>query len=69
MLRLLPPATEKVQCVLGNKFGCTAKDAGKLLETAAELELNVVGVRYGIVEKWYDYPIRGKKLLGFKSNS
>lgn len=45
VLRILPPATEKVQCVLGNKFGCPAKDAWKLLKAAKELELNVVGVR------------------------
>jgi len=54
VLRLLPPATEKVQCVLGNKFGCAAKDAGKLLETAAELELNVVGVSFHVGSGCYD---------------
>jgi diaminopimelate decarboxylase len=45
VLRILPPANFKVQCQLGNKFGCLPEDAHTLLEKAKQLELNVVGVR------------------------
>lgn len=54
VLRLLPPATEKVQCILGNKFGCAAKDAGKLLQAAYEMELHVVGVSFHVGSGCYD---------------
>ena len=46
ILRILPPQTEKVQCQLGNKFGCEVKDARRLLLAAKDLGVNVVGVRW-----------------------
>ena len=45
VLRILPPANFKVQCELGNKFGCLPCDARPLLRKAKELDLNVVGIR------------------------
>ena len=45
VLRILPPANFKVQCELGNKFGCHPQDARSLLLKAQELDLNVVGIR------------------------
>lgn len=45
VLRILPPANFKVQCELGNKFGCHPKDARALLMKALELDLNVIGIR------------------------
>ena len=45
VLRILPPESTKVQCPLGIKFGAHPKSAAKLLKTAKELGLNVVGVR------------------------
>lgn len=30
-----------------DKFGCVSEDTGRLLEVAKQLDLNVVGVRYG----------------------
>lgn len=54
VLRLLPPASDKVQCVLGNKFGCSAKDAEKLLQAAQALDLNIVGVSFHVGSGCYD---------------
>ncbi|XP_067934271.1 ornithine decarboxylase-like [Watersipora subatra] len=54
VLRILPPATDKVQCVLGNKFGCATQNAQKLLETAKDLELDVVGVSFHVGSGCYD---------------
>lgn len=54
VLRILPPATQKVQCVLGNKFGCVARESGKLLQTAQELGLNLVGVSFHVGSGCYD---------------
>lgn len=48
VLRILPPANFKVQCVLGNKFGCHPNDARTLLSKAKELGLNVVGVSFHV---------------------
>ena len=36
-------------CQLGIKFGCSLGDGRELLNTAKELGLNVVGVRYDAV--------------------
>ncbi|PVD23732.1 hypothetical protein C0Q70_17005 [Pomacea canaliculata] len=46
VLRILPPANFKVQCELGNKFGCHPKDARALLMKALELDLNVIGISF-----------------------
>jgi len=54
ILRILPPQSEKVQCQLGNKFGCQVKDARKLLSVAKELNLNVVGVSFHVGSGCYD---------------
>lgn len=48
VLRILPPANFKVQCELGNKFGCHPRDAHKLLVKAQELGLNVIGVSFHV---------------------
>ncbi|XP_071117517.1 ornithine decarboxylase-like isoform X1 [Haliotis cracherodii] len=48
VLRILPPSNFKVQCELGMKFGCHPAKAKQLLETAKELELNVVGVSFHV---------------------
>lgn len=45
VLRILPPTSEKVQCQLGNKFGCLPKNTLKLLTFAKNLGVDVVGVR------------------------
>ncbi|XP_019638975.1 PREDICTED: ornithine decarboxylase-like [Branchiostoma belcheri] len=47
LLRILPPAAE-AQCQLGMKFGCHPSQAPKLLEVAAQLDLNVVGVSFHV---------------------
>lgn len=54
ILRILPPQSEKVQCQLGNKFGCEAKDARHLLSVAKELNINVVGVSFHVGSGCYD---------------
>jgi len=48
LLRILPPADFKVQCQLGNKFGCHPNDAAFLLRKAKALGLNVVGVSFHV---------------------
>lgn len=48
VLRILPPANFKVQCELGNKFGCHPRDARRLLAKAQELGLNVVGISFHV---------------------
>lgn len=45
VLRILPPDDSKAQCQLGMKYGAHPKDAPKLLKTAKDLGLNVIGVR------------------------
>lgn len=45
VLRILPVAQVKVQCQLGNKFGCHPNNVHKLLLKAKELDVNVMGVR------------------------
>lgn len=48
VLRILPPAHFKVQCMLGNKFGCLPTDAHSLLDKARQLELDVIGVSFHV---------------------
>ncbi|XP_076439975.1 ornithine decarboxylase-like [Babylonia areolata] len=48
VLRILPPANFKVQCELGNKFGCHPDDARCLLTKAKEMGLNVVGISFHV---------------------
>lgn len=48
VIRILPPSDYKVQCELSMKFGCLPKNAGRLLEKAKELGLNVVGVSFHV---------------------
>jgi len=48
LLRILPPADFKVQCELGNKFGCHPDDAPALLRKAKNLGLDVVGVSFHV---------------------
>lgn len=48
VLRILPPANFKVQCELGNKFGCHPNEARPLLTKAKELGLNVVGISFHV---------------------
>lgn len=48
VLRLLPTSQFKVQCELGNKFGCHPDNACKLLAKAQELDLNVVGISFHV---------------------
>lgn len=45
VLRILPPDDSKSSCPLGLKYGSPLKDVPKLLETARDLDLNVIGVR------------------------
>lgn len=45
VLRILPIAQVKVQCQLGNKFGCHPNNVRKLLQRAKDLDVNVMGVR------------------------
>lgn len=54
ILRILPPVSEKVQCELGNKFGCEVKDARRLLSLAKELGINVVGVSFHVGSGCFD---------------
>ncbi|XP_005095259.1 ornithine decarboxylase [Aplysia californica] len=48
VLRLLPTSHFKVQCELGNKFGCHPDNVGKLLAQAQELDLNVMGISFHV---------------------
>ncbi|BFY99178.1 hypothetical protein BsWGS_02218 [Bradybaena similaris] len=48
VLRILPVAQVKVQCQLGNKFGCHPNNVHKLLLTAKELDVNVMGVSFHV---------------------
>jgi len=47
VIRIMPPDDTKSLRPLGMKFGCDPNDAGHLLRIAKELDLNVIGVRYG----------------------
>jgi ornithine decarboxylase len=48
ILRILPIAQFKVQCQLGNKFGCHPSNVHKLLLKARELDVNVMGVSFHV---------------------
>ncbi|XP_061175347.1 ornithine decarboxylase-like [Saccostrea echinata] len=48
VLRILPPSNFKVQCELGNKYGCHPDKACALLEVARNLGLNVMGVSFHV---------------------
>jgi ornithine decarboxylase len=48
VLRLLPTSQFKVQCELGNKFGCHPDNVWKLLAKAQELDLNVMGISFHV---------------------
>jgi len=48
VLRILPPQDFKVQCQLGNKFGCHPDDTYDLLVEAKNLGLNVVGISFHV---------------------
>lgn len=48
VLRILPTAGFKVQCELGNKFGCSPNNVPKLLSKAQELDLNIVGISFHV---------------------
>lgn len=48
VLRILPIAQVKVQCQLGNKFGCHPSNVQKLLHKAKELGVNVMGVSFHV---------------------
>ncbi|ELT89639.1 hypothetical protein CAPTEDRAFT_92753 [Capitella teleta] len=48
VLRLLPPDESNSTIKLGNKFGASSKAACKLLETAKDLDLNIVGVSFHV---------------------
>ncbi|KAF6037130.1 hypothetical protein EB796_004538 [Bugula neritina] len=62
VLRILPPPTEKIRCVLGNKFGCEVEDCHKLFRLAGELGLEVVGVSFHVGSDCYD-PIAFRKAV------
>lgn len=48
VLRILPTSHFKVQCELGNKFGCHPKNVKTLLLKAQELDLNVMGISFHV---------------------
>lgn len=48
VLRILPTTQFKVQCELGNKFGCHPKNVETLLLKAQELDLNVMGISFHV---------------------
>lgn len=48
VLRILPTSNFKVQCELGNKYGCHPDKARHLLEAARNLGLNVMGVSFHV---------------------
>lgn len=48
VLRLLPTSQFKVQCELGNKFGCHPDNVCKLLARAQALDLNVTGISFHV---------------------
>lgn len=48
VLRILPIAQVKVQCQLGNKFGCHPNSVRKLLQRAKDLDVNVMGVSFHV---------------------
>jgi ornithine decarboxylase len=54
VVRILPPDDTKAQCQLGMKFGAHPKDVPKLLKTAKDLGLNVVGVSFHVGSGCYD---------------
>ena len=54
VVRILPPDGTKAQCELGMKFGAPPKDVPKLLRTAKELDLNVIGVSFHVGSGCYD---------------
>ncbi|XP_059138678.1 ornithine decarboxylase-like [Physella acuta] len=46
VLRILPTSQIKVQCQLGNKFGCHPSNVYKLLNKAKQLNLNIMGISF-----------------------
>jgi len=48
VLRILPTSQFKVQCELGNKFGCHPNNVLKLLTKAQELDLDVMGISFHV---------------------
>jgi ornithine decarboxylase len=48
VLRILPIAQVKVQCQLGNKFGCHPSNVHKLLQRAKELGVDVMGISFHV---------------------
>ncbi|ELT89637.1 hypothetical protein CAPTEDRAFT_167430 [Capitella teleta] len=54
VVRILPPNSTKAQSELGMKFGAHPKDVPKLLKTAKDLGLNVVGVSFHVGSGCYD---------------
>lgn len=48
ILRILPTSHFKVQCELGNKFGCHPNNVMQLLCRAQELNLNVMGISFHV---------------------
>lgn len=54
VLRLLPPDETKCQCPLGMKFGCNIKDVPSVLQTAKQLQLNVIGISFHVGSGCYD---------------
>lgn len=54
VVRILPPDDSKSQCQLGMKYGAHPKNVPKLLKTAKELGLTVVGVSFHVGSGCYD---------------
>eukprot|EP00914_Ancora_sagittata_P029426 GHVO01058205.1.p1 GENE.GHVO01058205.1~~GHVO01058205.1.p1 ORF type:complete len:457 (+),score=52.33 GHVO01058205.1:250-1620(+) len=54
VVRILPPDGTKAQCELGMKFGAPPQDVPKLLQTAKDLGLNVIGVSFHVGSGCYD---------------
>ncbi|BFZ16335.1 hypothetical protein BsWGS_19375 [Bradybaena similaris] len=48
VLRILPVAQVKVQCQLGNKFGCHPSNVYKLLHRAKQLDVDVMGISFHV---------------------
>lgn len=54
IIRIAPPDDSKSQCQLGMKYGCSLKAVPRLLKTAKDLDLNVVGVSFHVGSGCYD---------------
>jgi len=54
VVRIQPPDETKCVCPLGMKFGCDIKQVPKLLKTAKDMGLNVVGVSFHVGSGCYD---------------